>query len=176
MFDFTRCTHLIYFFFPIQILLFQVTLFSADQMREYLAIEYGYSTDAIPVSLGGTFDPIMTGKIRYQMCLSKVINHQSICSTYYTSDNQTIQRKSSNHILFYNTELYNQEKPVVPSATTSMPASSSLLALVSLRRQCESPSRKRESSPSIDYEKRQRSHESLIEEEEEPLVKDHFDE
>jgi hypothetical protein len=133
-------------------------------MRDYLIAEYGYSLDAIPISLGGTFDPIVSGNIRYQICLSKVTNSQSICSPYYSSDNQTLTRKSSSNILYY-----KQEKSIVSSTTTGISSPSSLLALVSLRRDYESPSqiriRKRESSSSFDNDKRRRSNESLIEEE-----------
>jgi len=143
-------------------------------MREYLTSEYGYSLDTIPISLGGTFDPVISGNIRYQMCLTKVTNNQSICYSYYTLDNQPIRRKSPNNILFYNTDHSNKEKSIVSSATISMPSPSSLLALISLRRNHDSPSqirlRKRESSSPTDYDKRQRSNESLIEEEEPPAA------
>ncbi len=162
---------------------FKVTLFSSDEMREYLTTQYGYSLDTIPVSLGGTFDPILTGNIRYQICLSKVTNSQSICYPYYSLDNQSLTRKSLNNILYYNTDYHNQEKSIVSSTTTAMASPSSLLALVSLRRHYESPSqlriRKRESSSPADNDKRRRSNESLIEEEESSsslLQKEIFDE
>jgi hypothetical protein len=139
-------------------------------MREYLTTQYGYSLDTIPISLGGTFDPILSGNIHYQICLSKVTNSQSICYPYYSLDNQLLTTKSSNHnILFDNNDHHNQEKSIVSSTTTAMPSPSSLLALVSFRRDYESPSeiriRKRESSSSIDNDKRRRSNESLIDEE-----------
>jgi hypothetical protein len=67
-------------------------------MREYLATQYGYSLDNIPYSLGGTFDPVISGNIRYQICLSKVTNNQSICYPYYSPDYQPIPTKSISNI------------------------------------------------------------------------------
>jgi hypothetical protein len=78
--------------------IFKVTLYSVDQMREYLATQYGYSLDNIPYSLGGTFDPVISGNIRYQICLSKVTNNQSICYPYYSPDYQPIPTKSISNI------------------------------------------------------------------------------
>ena len=139
-------------------------------MCEYLTTQYGYSLDTIPQSLGGTFDPIVTGHIRYQMCLSKVTNNQSICSPYYSLDNPSLTKESSNQILYYNTDRHNEEKSVVCSTTTAMPSPTSLLALVSLKRNHQSssqmPIKKREPSLSIDHDKHRGSNESLIEEEE----------
>jgi hypothetical protein len=139
-------------------------------MREYLLNEYGYSLDTIPISLGGTFNPVISGNIRYQICLSRVTNNQSICYPYYTIDNQTMRRKSPN-----NNDAHHRikEKSVISSTKTSMPSPSSLFALFPLRRSSDSPAeirlRKRESSSSTDFDKRQRSNESLIEEEESPV-------
>ena len=153
---------------------FKVTLYSPDQMREYLLNEYGYSLDTIPISLGGIYNPVINGNSRYEICLSKVTNSQSICYPYYSIDNQTMRRKSPNkNVVFYNSDHHSKEKSVVSSATTSMPSPSSLFALVSLRGSSDSPAevrlRKRESSSSTDFDKRQRSNESLIEEEESPV-------
>lgn len=139
-------------------------------MRDYLTEQCGFSLDIVPISLGGTFDPIPTGPIRYQMCLSKVTNNQSICYPYYTQEKQLLTKKSSSNILYYNTDHNNQDKSIASSATTAMSSPSSLLAFVSLKRNSQSPSqmrtRKRESSSSFDYDKRQRSNESLIDDEE----------
>lgn len=148
--------------FSIKSLFFQVTIHSAEQMHQYLISQYGYSADIIPLSLGGTFNPIHTGHNRYQTCLAIVTNRQSICHSYYISDN--LQPKSSSNISsLHNTDFPHMEKSIVSSATTSMPSSSSL-ALMSLGGSYQSPTRKRESMTPMDYDKRQRSHENLIEE------------
>lgn len=127
-------------------------------MYQYLISQYGYSADIIPLSLGGTFNPIHTGHNRYQTCLTTVNNHQSICHLYYTSENLRSTISS-----LHNSDYSHGEKSIVSSATTSMPSSSSL-ALMSLDGSYQSPTRKREPLTSMDNDKRQRSHENLIEE------------
>jgi hypothetical protein len=145
---------------------FKVTLYSVDQMRDYLITQYGYSLDNIPISLGGSFDPVLSSNIRHQQCLSKVTNSQSICYSYYSPHYQPLTTKSPSNILFYNTDHHNQDKSV---ASTTVSTTPSLVAIVALRRHNESSSqlrvRKRESSSSSDNDKRHRSNESLIEEE-----------
>lgn len=131
-------------------------------MRQYLISQYGYSTDVIPRSLGGTFDPIHTGHNRYQTCLAKVSNPQSICHSYYITDNR--QKSSLTNSTLHNSDFSQAEKSIVSSATTAMPSSSSL-AWMSLGGNHDTPARKRESLTPMDYDKRQRSHENLIEEE-----------
>jgi hypothetical protein len=85
-------------------------LYSVDQMREYLTTQYGYSSDNIPISLGGTFDPILSGHIRYQICSSKVTNNQSICYPYYSRDYQPLTTKSTSNILFFHIKHDNLNK------------------------------------------------------------------
>lgn len=137
-----------------------MTIYSAEQMRQYLISQHGYSLDVIPLSLGGTFDPIQTGHHRYQTCLTKVSNPQSICHSYYITDNRP--KSSLNNSSLHNSDFSQAEKSIVSSATTAMPSSSSL-ALMSLGGSHESPARKRESLTPMDYDKRQRSYENLIE-------------
>ncbi|CAF2520202.1 unnamed protein product [Rotaria sp. Silwood2] len=152
---------------------FRVTFFTVDQIRECLTTEYGYSLDNIPISLGGTYDPIINGEIRYQMCLSKVTNTHSICYPYYSLDYQPMTTKSTNDNFLLDSGHCYQDKSIVSLKTTTTPSPSSLVRLVSSRRNYESSSsslshirmRKRESSLSNDHDKRRRSNESLIEEE-----------
>ncbi|CAF0980432.1 unnamed protein product [Adineta steineri] len=103
---------------------FRVTLFSIDQMREYLRKQCGYPLDNIPISLGGTFDPIDSGNTRYQLCSSKVTNKQSICSSYYSSDYQPLITKSTKNILVVNTDYHNQDKSInSPTPLDNIPIS-----------------------------------------------------
>ncbi|CAF3767078.1 unnamed protein product [Rotaria magnacalcarata] len=149
---------------------FRVTFYSADQMCQCLAHQYSYPLDNIPISLGGSYDPMLTGTIRYQMCLSTASNPQSICYPYYCLSYQPTSIKPTNENLF------NQDKFSVSSKTITTPSSSSssssLLRFVSPKRSHESSShsrmRKRESSLSSDNDKRKRSNESLIQEESPP--------
>ena len=134
-------------------------------------MQYGYSSDVIPISLGGTFDPALSDNIRYQICLSKVTNPQSTCSPYYSSDYHPLTTKNSGNMLYFNPD---HDKSVNASRPKGSSSSSSLVAIVSLKSNQETVSlssaaqnrvHKRESSSSIDLDKRQRSSESLIEEE-----------
>ncbi|CAF1315799.1 unnamed protein product [Adineta steineri] len=153
---------------------FRVTLFSIDQMREYLRKQCGYPLDNIPISLGGTFDPIDSGNTRYQLCSSKVTNKQSICSSYYSSDYQPLITKSTKNILVVNTDYHNQDKSINSPTTIVTSSPSPLLTLVSLRYNNDTSAkiriRKRESSSSSDNDKRPRSNDDLIEEES-PMIK-----
>ncbi|UJR10206.1 hypothetical protein I4U23_014421 [Adineta vaga] len=146
---------------------YKVTLYSIDQMREYLINQYSYTLDNIPISLGGTFDPVDTGDVRYQICSSKVTDNQSICHAYYFTDYQPLTTKSSNNILIVNSDNFNQEKPILSSSSSTTTTSS--LTLVSLRHLNDSSTkiriRKRESSSSSDNDKRQRSNDNLSQEE-----------
>ena len=154
---------------------FKVILYSVDQMREYLKQQYGYSLDHIPISLGGTFDPVLNGHSRYQMCLAKVTNHHSICYQYYSLDYQSQSTKLTNDNVVSHTNDHNQDKSTVPLRQTSISSPSSFLGVISLRHKHESSSlpsssskiriRKRESSSSSDNDKRQRANANLIEEE-----------
>lgn len=133
-------------------------------MCDYLINKYAYSFDMIPKSLGGTLDPSQTGPIRYQICQSKVTHPQSSCSTYYHNESPS-NSKSTNHILFFNSELEKQRNRTSLSSFSS----SSLLAIAAVKPSHDVSAQvrvaKRGSSSSIDQEKRQRSNESLIEEE-----------
>jgi hypothetical protein len=138
-------------------------------MRDYLRKQYDYTLDSIPVSLGGTSDPDLNGYIRYQLCLSKVTNQQSMCYQYYSLDCQAMATKSANHIVFLTSD---RDRSVLSPKFDGHP--SSLLAIVPLKGSHDTISlpllsqmraQKRESSSSIDHDKRQRSNESLIEEE-----------
>ncbi|CAF1096888.1 unnamed protein product [Adineta steineri] len=154
--------------------IYKVTLFSIDQMREYLRKQCGYPLDNIPISLGGTFDPIDSGNTRYQLCSSKVTNKQSICSSYYSSDYQPLITKSTKNILVVNTDYHNQDKSINSPTTIVTSSPSPLLTLVSLRYNNDTSAkiriRKRESSSSSDNDKRPRSNDDLIEEES-PMIK-----
>ncbi|CAF0975577.1 unnamed protein product [Adineta steineri] len=154
--------------------IYKVTLFSIDQMREYLRKQCGYPLDNIPISLGGTFDPIDSGNTRYQLCSSKVTNKQSICSSYYSSDYQPLITKSTKNILVVNTDYHNQDKLINSPTTIVTSSPSPLLTLVSLRYNNDTSAkiriRKRESSSSSDNDKRPRSNDDLIEEES-PMIK-----
>lgn len=140
----------------------QVTLFSPEQMRDYLTTQSAYALDTIPISLGGTFDPLLNGNMRYQMCLAKVTNPQSICHSYYLLDNPSLTPKTlTNHANF---------SSIVSSTTTAMPSSpTSFLSFLSKKNNPQTPlqnqNRKRESPLTFDYEKRRRSNEDLIDEE-----------
>lgn len=157
--------------------LFQATMLTVDQMRDHLSTQFGYSPDNIPRSLGGLFDPTVHGRSRYEKCLEKVTNTQSICHPYYSLTPQAFRNKSSSNILFFNSDHPHHHhhpdssKGAIPSASTQHSSPNSLVAIVALRRTHESASdarvRKRESSSSSDSEKRRRSNESLIEEDEE---------
>lgn len=134
-------------------------------------MQYGYSSNVIPASLGGTFDPTLSDNIRYQICLSKVSNPQAMCSPYYSSEYQPVTTKNSGNMLYFNPD---HDKSVSASRPKGSSSSSSLVAIVSLKSNQETASlsssshnrvHKRESSSSIDFDKRQRSSESLIEEE-----------
>ncbi len=143
---------------------------STEQMCEHLITQFGYTLDNIPISLGGTFNPIDSGTVRYQICLSKVTNNQSICYPYYFSDYQPLTTKSTNNILSFNTDYQNHDKSIPSPPTAAMSSPSSFLAFVSLRRNKDIPSqvriRKRESSSSSsDTDKRSRSNEDLIDDE-----------
>ncbi|CAF4516486.1 unnamed protein product [Rotaria sp. Silwood1] len=150
---------------------FRVTFFTVDQIRECLTTQYGYSLDNIPISLSGTYDPTVTGHTRYQMCLSKVTNNHSICYSYYSLDYQPMTTKSTNDNFLFDSGHYNQDKSIISSKTITTPSPSSLVRLVSSKRNNESllssqvRMRKRESSLSNDHDKRRRSNDSLIEEE-----------
>ncbi|CAF4656988.1 unnamed protein product [Rotaria socialis] len=151
---------------------FRVTFYSADQMRHCLTNQYSYPLDSIPISLGGSYDPMLTGTVRYQMCLSTTSNPQSICYPYYCLNYQPMSIKPTNENLF------TQDKSSVSPKTITTPSSSSssasLLRFVSPKRRHESSSsqsrmRKRESSSSSGNDKRKRSNESLIQEESPPM-------
>ena len=77
-------------------------MLTVDQMRDRLSTQYGYSPDTIPISLGGSFDPTVHGRNRYEKCLEKVTNPQSICHSYYSLTYQPFTTKSSSNILFFN--------------------------------------------------------------------------
>ena len=137
----------------------KILVYTADQIRDFLQNRFGYSLDVIPKSLGGTFDPIQTGSIRYQICQTKVTHSQSICSSYYQLESQS-NNKSTNHIVFFTMDAEKSRNR--NSFSSSSPSSSSLMAIAAVK-----PSRqKRGSSSSSDQDKRQRSNESLIEEDE----------
>ena len=130
---------------------------TVDQMREYLINQYGYSSEDIPLSFGGSFDPSVHGHARYQTCLSVVTNSRSICSTYYSLDYQsTSKTKSMSSALFHHSD--RQES-----------IAASLLSFVSLDRTADKSvnnhPRKRESSASSDNEKRRRSNVNFLNEE-----------
>jgi len=123
-------------------------------MFDYLTAQSGYSIDTIPYSLGGTYDPAENGPIRYEMCLSKVTNPQSICHSYYLLENMLINTKTS-----MNKNLLS----IASSTNTAMPSSpTSFLSFLSKR---ISPNLQRKRHSPLD--KRRRSNESLIEEDEE---------
>jgi hypothetical protein len=146
-------------------------MYTPDQIRECLTTQYGYSLDSIPISFGGSFDPVLDGDTRCENCLLIVKNPQSICYPYYSADCQPATTKPTRNILFFNTEHQDGKKSIVSSSTTTTTNSqASLVAIVALRRHHDSSSqirvRKRESSTSSsDSEKRRRSNDSLIEEE-----------
>ena len=162
-----------------------MTLYSIDQMREHLIAQYGYTFGNIPMTLGGTLDPIETADTRYQMCAAKVTDRQSICHSYYYTDYQPLTSKSSNNILIVNSDYCNQEKPI-----TTVASPSSMLTLVSLRHHNDATTkiriRKRESSSSGDNDKRPRSNGRLSDDDdddESPMIntssslrKENFDE
>jgi hypothetical protein len=140
-------------------------------MREYLTLQYGYSSEDVPISFGGSFDPALSDNIRYQICLAKVNDPQSICSPYYSPDYQPSSTKNGGNMIYFNAD---RDKSVNASRSKGGATSSSLVAIVSLKPNQETVSlssnsqsrvHKRESSSSIDHDKRQRSSESLIEEE-----------
>ena len=147
-------------------LLFQVNVYSAEQMREYLTTQCSYTPESIPTAIGGLLDPIVHGEARYQTCSSIVTDPHSTCSCYYSTEYQPLASKSSSNTLFFNDDHQHNGHESVKSENSSVTAS--LLALVALRRNPGSTSqvraRKRESSSSSDSEKRRRSNESLIEE------------
>ncbi len=153
---------------------------STEQMCEHLITQFGYTLDNIPISLGGTFNPIDSGTVRYQICLSKVTNNQSICYPYYFSDYQPLTTKSTNNTVSFNTDYQNQDKLIPSPPATAMSSPSSFLAFVSLRRNKDISAqvriRKRESSSSSDTDKRSRSNEDLIEDESSLLRKENIDE
>ncbi|CAF2391402.1 unnamed protein product [Rotaria sp. Silwood2] len=159
-----------------------VTMYTPDQMRDVLITHYGYLLDDVPISLGGSLNPTLSGNTRYQTCLSTVNDSQSICHSYYSLDCQPITTKTTSSIKFIKTDYHhhqNQDTASILSSTTTASTTTSprsLVAIVTLRRHHESSSssqvrvRKRESSSSSNSDKRRRSNESLIEEEP-PIMK-----
>lgn len=147
----------------------KVTFYTVDQMCEYLTTQYGYALDSIPISLGGTLDPVLTGHDRYQTCLSKVTNNQSICSPYYCLDYQPFTIQSTNNNLHSDTNNPNQNKSMIAFKATTVSSTPFMLKDVFYRHHDGQSSgirlRKRESSASSDNDKRQRSNECHIEEE-----------
>ncbi|CAF1085029.1 unnamed protein product [Rotaria sordida] len=157
--------------------IYKVTFCTVDQIRERLTTQYGYSLDNIPISLGGTYDPMVNSRSRYQICLSKVINNHSICYPYYSLDYQPMTTKSMNDNFVFNNNHHNHDKSsfsLKTTTTTTTTSPSSLIRFVSSRRNNESLTevrmRKRESSLSNDHDKRRRSNESLLIEEESPTI------
>lgn len=151
--------------------IYKVTLFSPEQIHDYLTTQSGYSTATIPYSLGGAYDPSENGQTRYEMCLSKVTNPQSICHSYYILENMLLNTKSS---------MNKNLSSIAPSTNTAMPSSpSSFLSFFSKRLQ-QSPQRKRHPPSAVDCDKRRRSNESLIEEDDysnqQTLPKENLDE
>ncbi|CAF5171737.1 unnamed protein product, partial [Rotaria sp. Silwood1] len=92
------------------------------------------------------------------MCLSKVTNNHSICYSYYSLDYQPMTTKSTNDNFLFDSGHYNQDKSIISSKTITTPSPSSLVRLVSSKRNNESllssqvRMRKRESSLSNDHD------------------------
>lgn len=140
----------------------KVNMCTTDEIHQYLVSQYQYSSEDIPISFGGTMDPTVYGRDRYETCLSVVMNPHSICNPYYSVDGQRRTKtiltaevetasSMSNSFLRY----FDQND------TSNSTTGASLMAFGthdnhSTETKHNHP-RKRESSTSSDSEKRRRS-------------------
>ena len=138
-------------------------------MRDWLINEYGYSLDVIPQCLGGKLDSnsINNGTTRHQQHRLRLLNPQSACSSYYLFENLSSSTRSPNNVVFLNNE---PEKSFRTARTRENLSGSSLVAIAPLKSAQDNSVvharvLKRESSSSSENDKRQRSRDSVNEEE-----------